>query len=92
MQGKHLGKIFEINLMPDEKGLKLIVELGSRMKDKQWSTTYVKSIETAQDIIYLKELILKAKVRYFENLKGVPVEVNIQNNTIVGFRILEEVV
>lgn len=57
----------------------------------QWSRHGEREQRITQSIDFLNQVLTDAKVHYVTELNNKPVEVEIENNTFVGFRILTEV-
>lgn len=56
----------------------------------KWSETD-RDVELAKMCRFISKLLSEAKVRYVDELKGIPVEVSFEGNTLQSWRILTEV-
>ena len=84
--GLHL--IFSMQGCGVGNGMNGLVNISKHCK---WDSQKERHLHITQMVDNIADVLDQAKVNYVSELKGIPVEITIENNTFKSFRILTEV-
>lgn len=92
--GGYQGAQFGFTFWLEGKGSSVVDFKGhwavERSEHCKW-TEEDRLLKLGRDVMYIKNLLSKSKKKSLDELKGVPVEVTLEDNTLHSWRILEEV-